>query len=181
MTTRALRRHPRAPLQLKWSRLLFGVWLACAFAQRGIGAPTQLYPLTVLSDNPNAYWRLDETSGFVAHDRVVGHDCSLTNVQLNAVGYSAADADTAAMFGLLASTNSYAGELDLSSNGIPNIDFAQPAGNSVESWVKGNPQVNNAGIITKGHGNGGEQFSLDTGSDTVANHGFRFVIQMPAR
>ena len=151
-----------------------------AFAKVGNAAPAQLYPLTVMSDNPSAYWRLDESNGNVAHDQVDGHDCFLTNVQLNAAGYSAADADTAEGFGILAASNSYAGELDKSGSGIANINFAQPPGSnaefSVEAWVKGNPQTHNAGIIVKGDGNGGEQFSLDTGSDNVTNHGFRFVI-----
>ena len=49
------------------------------FARVGAGASAQLYPLTVLSDNPSAYWRLDELNGNVAHDHVGGHDCLLTN------------------------------------------------------------------------------------------------------
>jgi hypothetical protein len=40
----------------------------------GIGASARLYQLTVLSDNADAYWRLDEPGGNVAHDRVGGHD-----------------------------------------------------------------------------------------------------------
>ena len=67
----------------------------------GIGASARLYQLTVLSDNPDAYWRLDEPGGNVAHDRVGGHDCLLTNVQLGAPGYSVADPDAAAAFGIL--------------------------------------------------------------------------------
>ncbi|HLZ54841.1 MAG TPA: hypothetical protein VKS19_10215, partial [Verrucomicrobiae bacterium] len=156
------------------------ILLVLPFAVVGAGTSARLYPLTVLSDNPSAYWRLDESGGNVAYDQVSGHDCLLTNVQLNASGYSPADADMAAIFGVLAASNSYAGELDKSGSGIANINFAQPAGSnaefSVEAWVKGNPQTVDAGIIVKGYGNGGEQFSLDTGSDTVTNHGFRFLI-----
>lgn len=150
------------------------------FAASGPGAVARFYPLTVLSDNPSAYWRFNELSGNLAHDQVGGHDCLLTNVQLGVAGYSATDPDTAAAFGLLASSNSYAGELDQSTNGFPNLDFARPPGSnaefSVEAWVRGGPQNVNAGIIAKGYGNGGEQFSLDTGSDTITNHGFRFSI-----
>ncbi len=147
----------------------------------GLGAPPQLYPLTVLSDNPSAYWRLDEPNGNVAHDLVGGHDCYLTNVQLGVIGYNSADLDTAAAFGIIAPTNSHAGELDLSSNGIANINFVQPFGSnaefSVEAWINGNPQTNNAGIVVKGNGNGGEQFNLDTGSSVGTTlHGFRFSI-----
>jgi hypothetical protein len=149
-------------------------------AGNGSSAPMALYPLTVLSDNPDAYLRLDESSGNLAYDLVGGHNFFLTNVELGVNGYSAADADTAAAFGFLTASNSYAGELDESSSGISNIDFAQPMGSnaefSVEAWVKGNLQTCDAGIIAKGYGNGGEQFCLDTGSDTVAAHGFRFSI-----
>lgn len=155
--------------------------LATSVARVGVAAPARLYPLTVLSDNPSAYWRLDESRGNVAHDQVGGHDCFLTNVQLRAAGYSPADADTAAIFGVLAGSNSYAGELDKSGSGIATIDFSQPAGSyaefSVEAWVKGNPQTVNAGIIAKGYGNGGEQFNLDTDSDNVATHGFCFSVR----
>jgi hypothetical protein len=149
-------------------------------ARAGAGAPARMYPLTVLSDNPSAYWRLSELSGNIAHDVAGGHDCLLTNVQLGAAGYSAVDPDTSAAFGILTTANSFAGELDKSGNGIPNLNFAQPLGSnaefSVEAWVKGSPQKLDAGIIAKGYGNGGEQFSLDTGSDAVAAHGFRFSI-----
>jgi hypothetical protein len=144
----------------------------------GQAAPASLYPLTVLSDNPSAYWRLDEAGGNVAHDWIVGHDCLLTKVQLGVPGYSASDPDKAAVFGLLAASNSYASELDNAASGIANLDFAQPAGSnaefSIEVWVQGNAQSQDAGIVTKGYGNGGEQFTLDTGSDKVASHGFRF-------
>jgi hypothetical protein len=154
--------------------------LVLPFARVAAGAPARLYPLTVLSDNPSAYWRLDESNGNVAHDQAGGHDCLLTNVQLNATGYTASDADTAATFGILTTSNSYAGELDKSSNGIANLNFAQPLGSnaefSVEAWVKGDPQAVNAGIVAKGYGNGGEQFNLDTGSTNVATHGFRFSV-----
>jgi hypothetical protein len=145
------------------------------------GASAQLYPLTVLTDNPSAYWRLDETNGTIANDLLGGHDCFFTNVLLNVAGYSPADADTAAAFGIFSSSNSYAGELDLSGNGIAKLNFAQPPGSNaeftVEAWVKGGAQTVNAGIIVKGNGNGGEQFNLDTGSSAGSTqHGFRFSI-----
>jgi hypothetical protein len=80
-------------------------------------------------------------------------------MQPGAAGYSAFDPDTAAVFGLLTASNSYAGEADNSASGIANLDFAQPLGSnaefSVEAWVKGNAQTQDAGIITKGYGNGG--------------------------
>jgi hypothetical protein len=45
---------------------------------------------------------------------------------------------------------------------------------TVEAWVKGPPQTNDAGIVTKGTGGGGEQFNIDCGA---AGHGFRFFVR----
>jgi hypothetical protein len=88
------------------------------------------------------------------------------------------DPDTAAAFGLLAASDSYAGEIDQSTNAspLPNIDFAQPSGGnaalSVEAWVKTtNTEAAGAGIVTKGWGGGGEQFDLDVYTD------FRFFVR----
>src|SRR6202044_433450 len=44
-------------------------------------------------------------------------------------------------------------------------------------WVKASAQTVDGGIVAKGYGNGGEQFILDTGSDSVARHGFRFYVR----
>ena len=98
--------------KMAFPALLVGA--ALALTPVGFAASARLYPTTVLSDNPSAYWRLDEPGGNVAHDRVGGHDCLFTNVQLAVAGYKAADPDTAAAFGLLAAFNSYASELDRS-------------------------------------------------------------------
>jgi hypothetical protein len=68
----------------------------------------------------------------VARDRVGGHDCLLTSVQFGAPGYSVADLDAAAAFGILTASNSYAGELDKLGNGIPNLNFAQPSGSNAD-------------------------------------------------
>jgi hypothetical protein len=87
-------------------------------------------------------------------------------------GYKFSDARTAAVFGALAQSNCYVG-------GIP-IDFST-SGNaefSVEAWVAAGPQISDAGIITKGYGGGGEQFTLDTGSDGgIPTHAFRFFVR----
>lgn len=151
---------------------------ANVFFYNAITAPT-VYPLTVLSNHPIAYWRLDETNGLTAYDSVGGHNCFYTNVELGLVGYNPGDPDTAVGFGLLATSNSYAGEVNNSSNGIAPIDFSMPPGSnaefSIEAWVKGNAQTQDAGLVSKGYG-GGEQFNLNTGSDTVATHGFQFFM-----
>jgi hypothetical protein len=115
---------------------LFALILIPSVRVRAGTAPAQLYPFTVLSDNPSAYWRLDELSGNLAHDQVGRHDCFLTNVQLNASGYSPADADTAAIFGALAVSNSYAGQPGKSGSRIAKINFAQPAGSNAEFSVE---------------------------------------------
>jgi len=148
----------------------------------GVAPPAHLYPLTVLSNNPIAYWRLDETNGTIAYDYVGGHNAAYTQVQQGVAGYNPAeDPDYAALFGTNSLTqtsyasNSYALELNQSSNGLPNIDFAT-TGNaefSVEAWVNLNPQTSGGGIITKGYGHG-EQFALDLGAP---NTDFRFFVR----
>jgi hypothetical protein len=144
-----------------------------------IAASASLYSLTVLSNHPVAYWRLDESNGsLVAHDSAGGHDCVCTNVQLGLAGYNPTDSDSAAGFGLLALTNSYAGEMDNSGVGISNLDFSQPAGSnaefSIEAWEKADLQDTNGAIIAKGYGNGGEQFDFDFGK---AGGDLRFFVR----
>jgi hypothetical protein len=146
-------------------------------ALAGIAPPTNLYPATVLSNNPIAYWRLDET-GTVANDYVGGHDALYNNAQQGVPGYNPGeDPDLAALFGTVLPTNSYAGEIDNSGNGVANLDFSKPGGSnaefSVEAWVNGGAtQVTGAGIVAKGYGNGGEQFDLD-----VIGSGLRFIVR----
>jgi hypothetical protein len=150
-----------------------------------LAAPTTAYPQTVLADHPLAFWRLDEgpddgagNAGVVANDYWGGHAGVYTNVTLAQPGYSVNDPDTAALFGLLngspLTADSYAGE-------IAGIDFSTPtnqsANFSVEAWVNGLPQDYDAGIISKGSGGGGEQFTLDTGATAAGAHGIRFFVR----
>ncbi len=152
-----------------------------------VAAPTNLYPQTVLGDSPVAYWRLDERNdglndgnpGVVAHDYVGGHNATCNNVNLGLAGYDPLmDPDTAAQFGVFATSNSYAGEIDQSGDGIANIDFATPTGGnaefSIEAWVNSTnaSQVGGAGIVSKGYGGGGEQFDLD-----LFGNAFRFFVR----
>ena len=133
-----------------------------------VASPSYPYSQIVLSDSPIGYWRLDETTGTVAHDSVGGNNGAYTNVALNQAGDSLIDTHKAARFGSLSSANSYVGN-------VP-IDFAT-SGNatfSVEAWVNGNAQTTDAGIITHGTGAGGEQFNLDCGS---GSHAFRFFVR----
>ena len=136
------------------------------------------YPAAVQADQPIAWWRLDDgagspnraTQGLTAID-IIGERNGLytTNVQVGVPGYSAADLDTAAAFGTLAS-KSYVGPIsgiDFSTQG-PNAEF------SVEAWVRASPQTTDNGIVTVGYGSGGEQFDLD------ANNGWRFLVRQPS-
>lgn len=133
-----------------------------------IPAPIVTYSQAVLADNPIAYWRLDETNGTIANDFWGGYNGQYTNVTLGLPGYNVFDPDFAAGFGTISVTNSCIAS-------IP-IDFYTP-GNatfSVEAWVKAGAQTSDNGIITKGYGAGGEQFTLDTGSGA---HGYRFFVR----
>lgn len=153
----------------------------------GTDTHTSPYKVVVLSDNPIAYWRLDEgpdngagNDGVIAHDIVGGHNAIYNNTVLGLTGYNTNDSDTAAGFGIFSNTNSYAQEIDLSGSGTPNIDFSQsPGGNaefSVETWVNAatNQTLNNR-ILNKGHFFG-EQFALDLGTVTPST-AFRFTIR----
>jgi hypothetical protein len=127
-----------------------------------VTAPTISYAQAVVGDHPVAYWRLDETSGSIAHDSWGGHDGQFNSVNLGLAGYNPNDPNLAAEFGTLASSDSYVG-------GITGIDFSTWANNgafSIEAWVNGEgySQANGAGIVTFGYGGGGEQFNLDTGN-----------------
>jgi hypothetical protein len=144
--------------------------------------PTNTYPQAVLAANPIAYWRLDEADqgypndGVVAYDYWGGHNGVYTNTSLGQTGYPAVppDPDTAALFGATASADS-----DMQA---PGIDFAEPSGGnaefSIEAWVYTTyPQYvesDGSGIITKGTGDGGEEFNLDTGS---GGGDFRFFVR----
>jgi hypothetical protein len=134
-----------------------------------VALPVSPYVQRVVADHPISYYRLDETSGTIAHDFRSGINGVYNSTTLNQPGYNPVDSDPAAKFG--PGTGSYVGSI--------NIDFSS-AGNSsfsVEAWAKGNAQSTDAGLITKGTGGGGEQFNLDCGSDGTPNHAFRFFVR----
>lgn len=153
------------------------VWSATVIA-----APTDPYPQAVLSLHPVGFWRLDEPeegngdAGLVAHDYIEGDDGIYTNTILGNSGYNPGTDPSAASaeFGILSLT-------DGDAYGIQGIDFSAPANTSVgltvEAWVSGYTQEN-AGIVSKGYGNGGEQFDLDITSNSVVHGGaFRFFVR----
>lgn len=151
------------------------VWTASV-----IQAPAAPYPQAVLGLNPIAYLRLNEPDdglsdgnpGAIAHDYVGGNDGIYTNVLLGQPGYNASTdpTTTSAQLGTIAT-------FDCDAYGVAGIDFAGPANTShafsIAAWVNGAPsQINGAGIVTKGYGNGGEQFDLD-----VYGNAFRFFVR----
>ncbi len=153
----------------------------------GVPFPTNLYQAAVLSNNPVAFWRLNEPEqgngddGVVAYDYVGEHNGVYTNSELGfPVFDSVSSTDTAALFGVYSNSDSYMGEADQSAVGVPNINFGGAgvanAEFSVECWVD---VTNNAsgGFVTKGYGDGGEQFCLDTGA---SSRGFRFFVRNAA-
>lgn len=154
-----------------------------------IPMPTNRYQATVLGNHPIAYWRLNEgpdnqsgDNGVVAYDYAGGHDGTYNNAVLGFQGFdSATSTDTAALFGVYAPDNSYMGETDESTSGVPNINFGGPAvANaefSVECWVDVTNDTGGA-VIAKGYGNGGEQFCIDNGAN--GSTAFRFFVRNAA-
>jgi hypothetical protein len=150
--------------------------------------PTAPYAQAVLGASPIGYWRLNEAdngagnnnAGAIANDYLGGNNGIYTNTDLGFPGYSPATdpTTTSARFGFdtLADSDAY---------GISGIDFGAPTGSNVaftvEAWVDGYPQTKDAGIVSKGYGNGGEQFDMDTGSHITVNsqttYNFRFLIR----
>lgn len=133
-------------------------------------APAPAYPLAqaILNDGPLGYWRLDETSGTVARDYVANNNGVYNNALLGQTGNKLIDPHTAVRFGSVAASNSCVTNIAL--------DFATTgsATFTVEAWVNGGPQTSDAGLVTKGYGNGGEQFNLDCGG---GGHAFRFFVR----
>ncbi len=68
--------------------------------------------------------------------------------------------------------------IDQSGSGVANVDFSTPSGGnaelSVEAWINTTiaAQTGGAGIVSKGYGNGGEQFDLD-----VFGNDLRFFVR----
>jgi hypothetical protein len=145
----------------------YGVVTSSVVSLTVFAAPTYPYAQAVLADHPMGYWRLDETSGAIAHDYVAGLNGGYTNALLGQPGNNLIDTHKAARFGS-SGNNSYV-------SSIP-IDFAT-SGNAeftVEAWVNGAAQTTDSGLITKGTGAGGEQLNLDCGA---GSHAFRFFVR----
>jgi hypothetical protein len=129
------------------------------------------YAQFVINDRPISYWRLDETSGIIAHDYISTNNGVYNNTLLNQTGNNLVDTHKAARFG--PSINSYVGGIPLDF-GTTNYTSNTNGQFSVECWVNGGAQTTDAGIITTGTGAGGEQFNLDCGG---GSHAFRFFVR----
>lgn len=152
------------------------VWSASVIAQ-----PTAPYPVAVLSSNLVGYWRLNESdnglgngnAGVIAHDYWGGNNGVFNNTLLGQTGYnqSSDPATTSALFGSVDSQNCVA-------RNISGIDFAAPTNSprafTVEAWVAGSAPLVPSGIVAKGFGGGGEQFTLDADGP---GFGFRFFVR----
>ncbi|MGD0260609.1 MAG: LamG-like jellyroll fold domain-containing protein [Verrucomicrobiota bacterium] len=153
-----------------------------------VSLPTFPYPLAVYNDHPIGYWPLNEVpdngygnDGTTAYDYVGGNNGFYTNAVLGQAGYAAGltneygyspptDTNSSALFGSYSYSDSYVAQ-------IPNINFAasQASSFSVEAWANGYiSQLSGAGIVNKGYGNGGEQFTLDD------YNGWRFYVRNTA-
>ncbi len=152
----------------------------------GIALPIDFYGATIMSNNPVAYWRLQEKEqgggddGIIAHDYAGQHNAYYNNAELGLPGFDLTNNPdaTAALFGVYATPNSYAAENTQGANTVPNVDFSSfgsegtTAEFSVEAWVKGNgSQANGAGIVAKGYP-GAEQFILE-----CTNNAFQFYLR----
>ena len=124
------------------------------------------YASNVVASGPFAYYRLDESSGTLAHDGVSGIDGTYNAATLGVPGYSVIDSNTAASF---SGNNSYVGSIDGTK-----INFQGHSTFSIECWVNAPAgQIDEATVVAKGIGPVGttrsEQFSLD-----VAGGNYRF-------
>jgi hypothetical protein len=125
----------------------------------------------VIKDHPLGYWRLDETSGSIAHDCISTNNGIYAKTLLNQAGDNLIDTHPAARFG--SAINSYVGGIPLDF-GTTNYTSKTNGEFSVECWVNGGTPATDAGLITKGTGGGGEQVNLDCGGN---GHAFRFFVR----
>ncbi len=163
-----------------------------------IAAPGGSYETAIETDNPAAWFRLDEgpddgtgggNNGVVAYDSWGGHNGYYTNTILQVPGFSAYDPDTAAYFGQSSFTYiPIYSQPDSCVEAIGGLDFAKTnasAAMSVEAWVMLDPSfspggpIPGAGIVAKGSGGGGEQFALDCGGPAGNGYSstFRFYVR----
>ncbi len=116
-----------------------------------------------------AHWKLDEESGLVAKDSSGhGNNGTLVNFPSNQVFW--ADGRKA---GALVFNGEVARDQEIIVPDDPELDFAEHPQFSIALWVKNlGEQTLSGGILCKGFGSGGEQYSLD-----VVSGGYRFFVR----
>jgi hypothetical protein len=144
-----------------------------------VAAPIQPYPAGVVAGGALCYWRLNEADngagnvGVIANDFMGGNNGIYTNTVFGQTGYNQNTDPTTTSILVGTSSLNNGGAL-----GIMGPDLSSPTNSSksfsVEAWVNGYQPSTDSGIVAKGYGNGGEQFSLDTGGNS---HGFRFFVR----
>ncbi len=133
--------------------------------------PTPPYPSTILADSPLAYWRLDETSGTVAHDQLLIHNVTyLGGPTLGQPGALVGDPDLAITIG----NNEYVS--------VPYNANLNPSVFSVEIWGKPTSGPSKLlGLMASRKGNQGWalyvgtnntwQFVINNGASTITVSG----------
>jgi hypothetical protein len=151
------------------------VWTITAIA-----SPTAAYPLMILTNNPIAYWRLNESdnglnnsnNGVLCRDYAGGNNGVYENTILGLPGYNPATdpTETCAFF-----TNVYPS----AAYGMMYPDFTLPSGQSaafsIEFWQQSPAGYNNNGsgnYVSKG-GSGATQFNIDN-QGAGGNYAFVF-------
>ncbi|HWQ90191.1 MAG TPA: immunoglobulin domain-containing protein [Clostridia bacterium] len=154
-----------------------------------VPAATGTYATAIMADNPAAWFRLnegpDDTQGnnsLTAADSWGAHPGVYSNVTLSVSGQSTVDADLGTLFGYINTSANVPSDSFV--GGITGLDFSAPtnvsATFSVEAWIKATEVLYDAGIVSKGAGGGGEQFTLDTGGTAAGAHGIRFFVRNAA-
>ena len=163
-----------------------------------LALPSAPYVGTIVADHPYGFWRLNEpgvngpgggpNNGVIAYDYLNGNDGIYTNTTLDNPANNPHDTNAASAGFGFSLTDFY----DNDAYAIPNVNFSGASNRnfSIECWVQGaGLQADDAGLVSKGFGGGGEQFIIDCGSDgatalangiSVSNaydHSFRFFVR----
>jgi hypothetical protein len=143
------------------------------------------YTLAVLSNNPVGFWPLNEPHNSAGDNGIIANDCwggnpgIYTNVLLGVPGFNPTIDPNATAVSVGSSVLANSDVFNIPTN----VDFSSPSNSSftIMAWVQGGSASTDAGLVSKGTG-GGEQFSLDCGSDTITtanpfSHSYRFFVR----
>jgi len=136
------------------------------------------YVGTVLADHPVAYYRLDETSGSVAHDYAGGHDGAYYDAILDQPGFVPSQIDPDPAAGFSGATGSYVGNIAADNS----VSFAGTTNFTIEAWTKGVAnQINGAAIVAKGAGDVGNVYPQEQFALRVNVADYSFLVRSPAQ